>query len=109
MQQDSPHCEAPAIAATLAQQSPHVVSQPHTVRCSCGTRGHLRRRLLHQIRHARVVPEPSRLQEAPRTSRGGVRLRQPRPAGDPLRRVTLRGGDPVHFPIRVRRVGPVRR
>ncbi|TQD92555.1 hypothetical protein C1H46_021891 [Malus baccata] len=100
MQQDPPHCAAPPVAAAVAQQGLHV-HQAHTLRCSRWTRRSLRGDQPHQIRGARVVLEPPRLQKAPCASRGGVRLLEQRPARDPLRRVAVRGGSPIHFPLRV--------
>jgi len=67
MQPNPTHRSAPPDAAALAQQSSHVC-QPHTVRCACRTRGRLRGHQPHQIRGARDVPEPPRLQEAPPSS-----------------------------------------
>lgn len=101
MQQDPPHCEDAADAAAVAEQG-EGVGEPDTVGCAGGTRGGVRGEQLQEIRGAGDVPEPPGLQEASGAGRGGVRLRQqPRPFGDPLRRVALRGGSPPHLPIRL--------
>lgn len=102
MQENPPHCQAPPDAAAVAQQSPLVVRQSHTVRRARRPRRGLRGQQLQAFRGARDVPEPPRLQEAPGPGRGRVRLRQPRPTRNSMRRVALRGGPPVHLAVRVR-------
>ncbi|KAL5778176.1 hypothetical protein ACOSP7_011102 [Xanthoceras sorbifolium] len=107
MQQDPPHCEAEAVAAAVAEQGADV-GQPYTIRRPCRTRSGVRRQQLQEVRGAGDVPEPPSLQEAARPGRGRVRLHQPGPTFDPLRRVRLRRDSTVHFPVRVRPLVPVR-
>ena len=107
MQPNPTHCTSPADAAAVAQQGPNVREPCTTVRCARGARGGVRGQQPHQIRGARHVPEPPRLQEAPPTSRGRVRLHQPRTLSHPLRRNALPRRSPVHFPVRPGQIEPV--
>lgn len=100
MQQDLQHHEAAAHAAVVAQQGQDVARLPDTIRRAGGSRVCVRGRRVQEVRCAGVVPEPPHLREAPLAGGGGVRVHQPGAAHNPLRRVPLRGGDPVHIQIR---------
>ena len=114
MQQDPTHCEDPTNAPTLEKKGTHRSRTCRSaVRCSCRTRGGVRGEQLQKVHRARDAPEPPHLQTAPRTSRRRVRLFQPRPTNDPMRRVALRRGTPSRdsllLLLRVHQLGPVRR
>ncbi|GFY95708.1 SAUR-like auxin-responsive protein family [Actinidia rufa] len=68
---------------------------PHTIRRSPGTRGGVCGVQLSEIRGARDIPEPPRLQEVLGPSGGRVRLHQHWTISNPLRRVRLRRNPPV--------------
>lgn len=106
MQQNPPHCQAPANAPTVAQQGPNV-RQSHPLRRTSRTRSRLRRNQLPAVRRPGHLLEPPGFQEASGSSRRGVRVHQSRPFGNPLRRVGFRRSDPVHIQIRVAELGPV--
>ena len=97
-QQDPTHCSDPTDGPTLEEGGAHrggaCAGTSFADRRSRRTRGGLRRDQLQEVHRARDAPEPPHLQAPPRTSRRRVRVFQPGPPDDSMRRVVLRRGPP---------------
>lgn len=108
MQQDPVHRQAPSDAPTVEGQGRRRGRQDQrrrgelirldSVRRARGPRSGARGHQFEAIRGPRHVSQPSALPEASRASRGGVRIRSPGPARDPVRRVAVRGRPRIPVP-----------
>lgn len=100
LQQDPTHCASTANATAVAQEIKRKGGL-RTVGCPCGTRGGVCGPEQNEVRGARGVPEPPGLREASVASGRRVRVLQPRPLDDPVRRVALPRPPPCYVPLRV--------